>query len=318
MKSTTAALVAVLASAAAAQPHGYQHAHMHQEARRMDHAHDHMHHDKRHLVPAATATEVIVEWVTITVDILIDATTTVTVTDGIPTDLPVPTPVPTTFSTYLATTATPVASDPGQFFEGAFSLPPVVVEPVPSSPPVVEPSVYVAAVPDPVTTPVYIAPVVTPEPEPTPETPAYVAPIVVPEPKPTTLTTSSVAAAITVVASTPPIVASGTSFEGKITWIGPTDGAYGSCGNVYGPGKMYVAVNPGVLDCGPDGKGTLITITANGKTVTALAADKCMGCTTNHIDVDTYVYRALGYDPTDPTDGGMHNNPGLKWVLAST
>lgn len=105
---------------------------------------------------------------------------------------------------------------------------------------------------------------------------------------------------------------SGTSFSGKITWIGDTTGAYSACGAPYEGNSMFVAVNPNVLDCG-SGTGVKMSVTANGKTVSAYAVDKCMGCTTDHIDVATAVYEALGYT-TD--DGGMHDTSGISWVIS--
>lgn len=75
---------------------------------------------------------------------------------------------------------------------------------------------------------------------------------------------------------------------------------------------MFVAVNPDVLDCG-SGTGTAMTITANGKTVNAYAVDKCMGCTTTHIDVATAVYEALGYTLDD---GGMHDTGAISWIIS--
>lgn len=105
---------------------------------------------------------------------------------------------------------------------------------------------------------------------------------------------------------------SGSSFSGKITWIGDTTGALSACGAPYESGSMYIAVNPDVLDCG-SGTGTTMSVTANGKTVSAYAIDKCMGCTEDHIDVATAVYEALGYT-TD--DGGMHDSGGISWIIS--
>ncbi|CAN8106249.1 unnamed protein product [Discula destructiva] len=308
MKSTNAVLAA-LASVAAAQPHGHQHAHLHPD--RM--AHQHLH-DKRALEIAY-----VVEWVTETVVEWIDGATTNWYTDGYATG------APTTLSTVLATPS----SSGGEFFEGASTNTPAsVAQP--------ETSAYVVSVapeapaPAPVSESTVPSAYVAPEVEPTPTPAATSAPYVAPEveePTPTPVATTSEAAAS---AAAPPAAAtsassdsgtvsvSGTTFEGKITWIGDTTGAYGACGQPYENGKMYVAVNPSVLDCGADGMGTPMTIIANGHTVNAVAADKCMGCTVDHIDVASDVYAALGYNSADPTDGGMHDNPGLKWVLSAT
>ncbi|PSR89037.1 hypothetical protein BD289DRAFT_336318, partial [Coniella lustricola] len=79
------------------------------------------------------------------------------------------------------------------------------------------------------------------------------------------------------------------AYSGRMTWIGPTTGAYTSCGATYEASSMYVAVDPSLLTCsGTSGKS--MTITCNGKTVQATAIDKCMGCTSDHIDVATAVY----------------------------
>lgn len=296
MKSSNA-ILAALASTAAAQPHGHQHAHLHPA--RMQHQHEHLP-EKRVL-----ETDYVVEWVTETVLEIIDATTTEWVTQGTSTG------TPTTLQTVVASTTL----DAGQFFEDASTILPSTTASATTTTPVA------AAMPVEETTSsssVYVA-LAAPA-APTTTEPAYVAPVVVETPTPSTSETPVVVATPTysetpVAASTPATSVSGTTFSGKITWIGDTTGAYGACGQMYETGKMYVAVNPSVLDCGTDGMGTPMTITANGKTVNAIAQDKCMGCPDDHIDVATDVYEALGYNTGD---GGMHDNAGLTWVLSST
>lgn len=294
MKSTNA-LLAVLASTAAAQPHGHQHAHLHPARKEHQHGHE--------LEKRVLATEVVVEWVTETVVEIIDATTTVWSTEGADT--------PTTLATVVASNT----ADAGQFFEPASTVLPTTATTPPAAAAVMEQttsssssSVYVAPA-EPTTTTTeaaaYVAPVV-PAVEPTTSTSET--PVATPVVE--TPTTTSVAAE-----ETPATSVSGTTFSGKITWIGDTTGAYGACGQPYEDGKYYVAVNPSVLDCGPDGMGTPMTITANGKTISAVAQDKCPGCPVDHIDVATDVYKKLGYTIDD---GGMHDNAGLTWVLSST
>lgn len=294
MKSTAAILAAGLASTGAlAQPHH----HAHQHPARMAHQHGHAH-DKRYL-----ETEVVVEWVTETVVELIDATTTQWLTQN---------PSPTTFATLTSSANT----EGGEFFEGASTAESTTTSVVPSVAP--EPvaeattssSVYVAPAPEPTPEPttssVYVAEA-APEPS---TTSTSEAPVVV---APTTTSTTAEAVATPVDSSTTSSSDSGTTTGWKITWIGDTTGAYSACGQPYEAGSMYVAVNPGVLDCGSDGKGTPMTVTANGKTVSAYAIDKCMGCDTDHIDVATAVYEALGYTLDD---GGMHDTGNIKWVIS--
>lgn len=283
MKPTNA-IIAALASTVIAQPHAHQHAHLHPA--RLEHQHLH---DKRVL-----ATETVVEWVTETVIEMIEGTTTEWVTEGA-------TAAPTTLSTVIASTT----SEAGQFFETASSeaastttTPIAVAQPVETTSTSSSSAAYVA-----------------PAPEPTTATSVSVAPV---EPTAST-TTSEEAAPATTTAATSSGSGSGsiggTDFSGKITWIGDTTGAYSACGVPYESGSMFVAVNPSVLDCGTDGQGTSMSITANGKTVTAVAIDKCMGCETTHIDVASAVWTALGYTFDD---GGMHDNAGLSWILSAT
>lgn len=299
MKSTNA-IMAALASTAMAQPHAHQHAHLHPA--RMEHQHLH---DKRVL-----ETEIVVEWVTETVVEMIEGTTTEWVTEGATAD-------PTTFATVIASTT----SEAGQFFETAStSTASSTTTPVPVAQPVEttstsSSSVYVAPTTEPTTsTSSYIAPV-----EPTSSTTSTEAPVVV-APTSTTTSEAAAAAATTTTAAAASSASgsssiSGTDFSGKITWIGETTGAYSACGVLYEQDSMFVAVNPDVLDCGADGKGTPMSITANGVTVDAVAIDKCMGCETTHIDVASAVWTALGYTFDD---GGMHDNAGLSWVLSAT
>lgn len=98
------------------------------------------------------------------------------------------------------------------------------------------------------------------------------------------------------------------SYSGKMTWIGPTTGAYSACGSEYAADSMYVAVSPGLLQCSGTG-GTPMTVNCNGKTIEATAIDKCMGCDPDHIDVATSVYEACGFNTGD---GGMQMN-GISW-----
>lgn len=99
-------------------------------------------------------------------------------------------------------------------------------------------------------------------------------------------------------------------YSGKMTWIGDTTGAYTSCGQQYEAGSMYVAVSPALNTCPvAGGTGSPMTITCNGQTVSAMAIDKCMGCSDDHIDVATAVYEACGFSTSD---GGMQAS-GISW-----
>lgn len=294
MKSTAAALIAALASTrAVAQPH--LHAHAHQHPGRMEHQHAHLH-DKRYL-----KTETVVEWTTETVIEVIDATATQWITQS---------DVPTTFATVTSSN-----TQAGEFFEPASTS---TTSEVPTSAATTSVA-SVAPVPE-TTTSAYVAPaepttptsvyVATPAPEPTTSTTTSETPVAV---EPTSTSTTAAPVATTEATTSSSSSDSGTTTGWKITWIGDTTGAYTACGQPYEAGSMYVAVNPNVLECGSDGMGTPMTVTANGKTVSAIAADKCMGCDVTHIDVATAVYEALGYTLTD---GGMHNTGNIDWVIS--
>lgn len=294
MKSVSVIALA-MASMAAAQNHGHGHAHGHQARQQHQHHHDHA---KRVL-----ETEIVVEWVTETITELIDATTTQWFTPS--GNNPATTfATVTTPSAAAAVVSTPAAAassnDAGQFAEAPSST---TTSTSASSTVVAEPSVAKA-------TSTYVAPAET-------TTSAYVAP------EPTTTSTpvavvesttsTSAAAAATSSESTTTSSSSDTNTGYKITWIGPTTGAYSSCGTLYEDGSMFVAVDPSVLPaCAQGSTGTPMTITANGKTISAYAIDKCMGCDANHIDVATAVYEALGWDTTD---GGMHDTGYIMWSI---
>lgn len=104
-------------------------------------------------------------------------------------------------------------------------------------------------------------------------------------------------------------------YSGKITWIGDTTGALTSCGQPYEDDSLYVAVTPALNTCPlSGGVGAPIAVTCNGGQmhVNATAADKCMGCGEDHIDVSTAVWEACGYTIDD---GGMHDEPGISWTF---
>lgn len=302
MKSTISLIIAGLASTVVAQPHGHAAAHQHAD-RAVNQHHQHAH-DRRYL-----KTEYEVVWVTETVTEVIDGTATEWYTAH-----------PTIPATTLATvTTTPQASSSsstsaGEFFEGATSSSTSSVVPTTSSSSSSSTtSTYVAPVPTTTTETPVAEPTTTTTPAPVEETPTTTTEA------PVATTTAEAAPAATTAASSSSSntdstssTLSGTSFSGKITWIGDTTGALSACGAPYESGSMYVAVNPDVLDCG-SGTGTKMTVTANGQTVDAYAVDKCMGCTTDHIDVATAVYEALGYNTGD---GGMHDTSGISWIIA--
>lgn len=100
------------------------------------------------------------------------------------------------------------------------------------------------------------------------------------------------------------------SFSGFITPIGEISdaGALSACGQEYVTGSMFVAVQPSLLpaDCSP----APISIQCNGKTVSAQAVDKCMGCGPDHIDVSAAVYEACGGEK-----GGIDPLKDVDWSL---
>lgn len=106
------------------------------------------------------------------------------------------------------------------------------------------------------------------------------------------------------------VLAPRADYSGKMTWIGDTTGALTSCGQPYAADSMYVAVSPALNTCPVSGgTGEPMTISCNGRTVSATAIDKCMGCGDDHIDVATAVWEACGFSTSD---GGMQDS-GISW-----
>lgn len=115
-----------------------------------------------------------------------------------------------------------------------------------------------------------------------------------------TLTTALLA---TIMPSTTSLVAANkmTPIFGTVAPSGQT-----SCsGQTYDAGTLYVAVDPSLFvdatacPISSTGTGYAITIECNGLTVQAQANDKCMGCTSDWIDVAPAVWEACGYSVED-------------------
>lgn len=274
MKTYTVAS-AFLVAAAAAKPHHGRHAH-------------------HHAARDAVVTEI--EWHTeyVTQTEIIDSTTTYLVQDGKTTPLAAP-------------TSSGLAASAGEFLEPSSST-------VPSSsttPAVPTSSSQAPPPPPPTTAAASSSSVFTPPPPPPPQTSSQVSVQAVPPPAPSS---SSAAPPPPPPASTPsPSPApssspsqpaaggssgssSGGSFHGDITYY--TVGL-GSCG-VDNTGddttQNLVAINWEQMGTQSNGNpmcGKTITISAGGKTTTALVVDKCMGCASGSIDVSEKVFTDL-------------------------
>ncbi|KAH6891398.1 hypothetical protein B0T10DRAFT_311670 [Thelonectria olida] len=286
MKSFAVASV-LLAAVAVAQPHGHQHR-RHQQM-----------HEKRELV-----TEI--EWVTETAYVtkLVDSTTTVWVSSGSEAESTsttdqakfIETPQPkkkkvTTTSTSTTTTSTPayVAPEPTTTSTTSTS---VYVAPVETS--TSSTSVYVPPVEKKTSTSVYVAPTTSEVYVPPTTTEVYVAPTTAEEPAATTSASSGGGG-------------SG-SYTGDITYYDLGTNACGGSAAGEDYSSNIVALPKDMM--GGDGPtysttencGKSITIKANGKTITAIAKDKCMGCSGGAIDVSKKIFTYL-FDSLDEGRG---------------
>jgi outer membrane biosynthesis protein TonB len=260
MKTTSAVLCAVLASAAVAQPHAHNKRHVHQK------------HAKR-------APEVVTEWVTeyAYVTEIIDATTTVWVTPSAE-----PAPEPSTSST------SSVNTQDAQFFEPEkpTTTAPVVQQPAPtpepapttSQAPVQQPEPVVQQEPEPVTTTSVapVAPVVTPESQPSPKEEDAA-------PKQNVVSGGG---------SSKP----SDSHTGELTYYDVGMGACGFDDSGKDNSENIVAISHLVMGTQSNGNpmcDQTITISAKGKTVTATVRDKCMGCAANDVDVSKAAFLEL-------------------------
>ena len=263
MKSATLAL-SLLASIAIAQPHGHHHGN-----RRNAHGH---HHNKRALV-----TEWVTETVYETVTKIVDETTTQIVG---------PATVPTT-----------TGHAPAEFFEPPPSQVPEV-PPAPSSsakapppPPPVKPVPTTTAAPPPpppppVETPVVETPVVeTPETKP-----------VVPKPDPTTVLATPSAKPSTKPESGNGGGGGGKEYHGDLTHYTVGLGACGFDDGGKDRSENIVALSHLLMGTQSNGNpycDKTVTITANGKSITGVVRDKCMGCAMENIDVSEKMFLEL-------------------------
>ncbi|KAK8014702.1 rasp f 7 allergen [Apiospora arundinis] len=265
MKSTTFA-TALLASVAIAQPHGHARRHLH---------------DKRDLVVEWTT-----EWVTETVWVDDGATSTAAAAA----------------STTAAPAANPTPSSkaPAQFFEAPTQAKPSVPEVKPTVEAVkpVEPS------PEPVTTsppppPVVQPTTLIPAPKPTvvaPPPPPPPAPTTVVAPPPPVQSTAQPAPAPAPSAPSAPSTGGGEKkFTGDITYYAPAPPK----GNVVAVAKdWFMKVGNGKTSLGVNQPANIlcdktITISAKGKTTTAVIRDSCPGCAPGSIDVTEGAFKEL-------------------------
>ncbi|KAK3378589.1 RlpA-like double-psi beta-barrel-protein domain-containing protein-containing protein [Podospora didyma] len=262
MKSAALTL-GLLATVVPAQPHGHGH------RRQAQHAHQHAHQNKR-----AVVTDWVTETIYETVTKLIDDTTTEWI---IP---------PKTSAAVSSSSASQIVQvHPGQFFEGAPSVA------APSSSP------KAAVVPVVAQTPTPLPPVETPAAVNTPTPPPAV--VVPPAPSITTSTSTiylSVAAAAAptkAAGGNSPAVANSTpntsssSYNGDLTYYALGMGACGFDDSGKDHSEYIVALSHLVM--GPVSNGNpycnkKVSISYNGKTVTATCRDKCMGCAAENID----------------------------------
>jgi hypothetical protein len=257
MRSTTV-LASLLASTAVAQPFGHSN-------------HRHLH-EKKHAELGKRS--IVTEWVTET------AWQTVTeVVDESTTQYFTPTPT----SSSVASTITAVQQDissstGGQFFEGSSSSSTIhqLVQQVATTieTPATPASVYVA--PTSSTTPIYVAPV-----ENTTPVEAVVQ----------TTTTTPAAAATTTASSGSG--GSGSTFSGDMTWYNLGLGSCGIDDSGLDTTTNIVAIASDVMGAASNGNpmcGKTITVSANGKTATALVHDKCPGCNGHSIDASEALF----------------------------
>ncbi|KAF4334770.1 rasp f 7 allergen [Fusarium beomiforme] len=270
MKSFTLAS-AFLAAAAVAQPHGNPHGNHHRR---------HHQNDKRDVV-----TEI--EWVTEIeyVTKMVDATTTVWVRpEAEPTSAP-----------------QPETTQPAPKKEKKPAPPPAPTTTLVTSaytpPPPPEPTTEAEAAPE--STSQYVAPV-----KPTTQAPAPQPTVEAPKPKPVSKAPEPETEVAPVQQEKAAKPASGGSSSGGSSAAKHGEFTYydigqGACGeDDSGKDDSIAIVALSHLLMGPESNnnpmcGKTITIKANGKTATAIVADKCMGCDLNDIDVSRKVYKEI-------------------------
>lgn len=277
MKSFAVASV-LLAAVAVAQPHGHQHRRHHEQ-----------HHEKRALVTH-------VEWVTETqyVTKLVDSTTTVWVSSGSEAE-PTSTTEQAQFietpkkahkqkPTTTSTTSTSVYVAPVEPTTTSTTSTSIYVAPPPSSTSVVE------EVEQPTTTSVYVPPTTTSVYVPPTTTSVYVAPT----------TTKEEAVAATSASSDESSGGSGGSYSGDITYFTIGRGSCGDDDSGLDDSVAVVALSAELMTSSYAGNpnanpncGKTITISANGKSTTAVVKDTCPECALGSIDVSEKVFNTL-------------------------
>ncbi|GAA5968382.1 hypothetical protein JCM21900_002396 [Sporobolomyces salmonicolor] len=105
--------------------------------------------------------------------------------------------------------------------------------------------------------------------------------------KKTTTTTKKAAATAVKLATT-------TSYKGQGTWY-TQNGVSGSCGQVHKDSDLIVAMNSAqVADGAHCGQYVTVTNLANSKTVRALVADECPGCSYGSLDLSVGAFQKIG------------------------
>lgn len=228
----------------------------------------------------------------------------------------------------VTTVATSAAVSPVSSVESSITSSPYVAPTTPSTSAYVAPTTpSTSAVVAPTTSSVYVAPTtsttsiyVAPTTKST--TSAYVAPTtsttsvyVAP-----TTTTSTTAAAVTTTSATSSggassgLGASGTSYEGDLTWF--ADGL-GACGWTNGPADHIVAISHVIFDsygtANPNNNpmcGKYVSITGvDGSQYSAEVVDRCVGCAEGDLDLSEDFFNLV----TDNGDGRVHN---IKWKFS--
>ncbi|GAA6058513.1 hypothetical protein JCM10212_006952 [Sporobolomyces blumeae] len=95
--------------------------------------------------------------------------------------------------------------------------------------------------------------------------------------------------------SSPAKLYTSTSYSGKATWF-EQGGQPGSCGKWNNDNTPLVALNQAMVSSGGNRCGQYVNIknTANGKTVRAVIADTCPGCSASSLDLSIGAFKAIG------------------------
>ncbi|KAH6844952.1 RlpA-like double-psi beta-barrel-protein domain-containing protein-containing protein [Chaetomium sp. MPI-CAGE-AT-0009] len=258
MKSTVF-VASLLASLAAAQPHGHGHGHKHRRK-------EHRHHERG----------LVVNWVTETVY----ETVTAVIGDGT-TELIMPSTKPATTTSSISTTSTSspikVIPDPepsSSTSTPVYGTPPVVQ--LPSPPPVVQ-----QPPPPPPPPPAPTTTKAAPPPPPPPPPP----PVEIPD-------IGDIGEGVGIGGGS----GGGTKYTGDITYFALGLGSCGFDDSNKDHSHNIVAVSSQLMGTQSNGNpmcGKTITIKANGKTVQALVHDKCPSCAPGDIDGSENIFMTL-------------------------